>query len=190
MIRARLAGREESGRGSQGQAPLGKVGGGAELCGTHRLKVGNRPGLTGEGPGPSPSLQEGSQELLGRPPGPPLLASPVAWLARPGRAQLPGVGRDQRAESRPPPSPTETGIRGPRGRNPQPHSGCPGRHKARVGQGWSAKTGSTERGNDASANSQVGGHPLPGPGGSLYPFCPPLRASVGPKRGSWPGGLG
>ena len=77
----------------------------------------------------------------------PLPASPVAWLARPGRAQLPGVGRDQRAESRPPPSPTETGIRGPGGRNPQPHSGCPGRHQARVGQGWGAKTGTGECGN-------------------------------------------
>lgn len=113
----------------------------------------------------------------------PLPASPVACLARPGRAQLPGVGRDQRAESRPPPSPTETGIRGPRGRNPQPHSGCPGRHKARVGQGCDARIGTTERGNNACANSQVGGHPRPGPGSGLYPLGPPSRAPAGPRRG-------
>lgn len=118
----------------------------------------------------------------------PLPASPVAWLARPGRAQFPGVGRDQRAESRPPPSPTETGIRGPGGRNPQPHSGCPGRHWARVGQGWGAKAGTEECGNPVlpapglvalSASLAVVGTPLS-----------PSRASQGPKWGPrWEEGM-
>lgn len=130
----------------------------------------------------TPQPAGGESGTRGAPAWAPLPASPVAWLARPGRAQLPGVGRDQRAESRPPPSPTETGIRGPRGRNPQPHSGCPGRHKARVGQGCDARIGTTERGNNACANSQVGGHPLPGPGSGLYPLGPPSRAPAGPRR--------
>lgn len=77
---------EESGRES-GPGPPGQVVGGAELCGAHRLKVGNRPGPTGEGPGPAPSWQEGSQELLGHPPGRPPPSFPCglagkAW-ARP-----------------------------------------------------------------------------------------------------------
>lgn len=102
----------------------------------------------------------------------------MARLARPGCAQLPGVGKDQRAESRPPPSPTETGIHGPRGRNPQPHSGCPGRRKARVGQGWSAKAGTRERGNMATASTWAGGA-LGWPRLWPFPLCAPLR----PPRG-------
>lgn len=76
-------------------------------------------------------------------------------------------------ESRPPPSPTETGICGPGGRNPQPHSGCPGHHKARVGQGWSAKAGTREHGNPAAASTWAGGT-----------LCQSgVRASAGPKWG-------
>lgn len=90
-----------------------------------------------------------------------LAPPPCAWagLAGFGRGPLAGVGWDQRAESGPPPSPTETGIRGPGRQNLQPHSGCPGPSKARVGRSWSAKIGITERGNDraTSAQSQLPG---------------------------------
>lgn len=94
-----------------------------------------------------------------REPGESRLAPPpsCAWagLAGFGRGPLVGVGRDQRAESGPPPTPTETGICGPGGQNLQPHSGCPGPSKARVGRSWSAKTGITERGKDCATSTQL-----------------------------------
>lgn len=108
-----------------------------------------------------------------REPGKLRLAPPPsrAWarLAGFGRGPLAGVGGDQRAENGPPPTPTETGIRGPGGQNLQPHSGCPGPSKARVGRSWSAKTGITERGKDRVTSTQLQqpgrqAANLPGPG--------------------------
>lgn len=117
-----------------------------------------------------------------REPGKPRLAPPpsraLAGLAGFGRGPLAGVGRDQRAENGPPPTPTETGIRGPGGQNLQPHSGCPGLSKARVGRSWSAKTGITERGKDRVTNTQI---QQPGRQAANLPGLPGLAPSGCPR---------
>lgn len=133
---------------------------------------------------------ERSQELMGHPgagvrglgeqrcemaPSRPLPASPVASPARPGRARLPGVGRDQRAES---PRPLRQESVAP---GDGIHSHIPGAMVA-TGEG-EAGLGCQDQHQQHCCQRPGRRHPLPGLDCGLYPFCLPFRASAGPKQG-------